>query len=137
MKATFFLLLVVLFLATMLGPTAWSQDAEKVKSLTQQLRKGDGKADEGLVKQGAAAVPALVGVLQKSSRPEVDSQVISARGRIGRAAAPAVPALVETLKKAKYKAIQQTQVHIHTVIALGEIGPAAKEAAPALVEAIK
>ena len=80
---------------------------------------------------GAAAVPALVGALQKEDNLPLRKEVIDSLGSIGPTAKAAVPALVAELKD------DHVQLRKSAAEALGQIGPAAKSAIPRLVAALE
>lgn len=84
-----------------------------------------------LVKIGAPAVPALVGVL---NGPDADMRVCAAEalGEIGPAARGAVPALIGAIEHARDDYLGGI-LSRHAVQALGRIGPDARAAVPLLV----
>jgi len=77
--------------------------------------------------QGKAAVPKLITVLGNKEAAYWACLVLA---EIGPDAAPAVPALIETLKD------DRADVRREAILALAEIGPAAAPAVPALAESL-
>jgi HEAT repeat protein len=90
-------------------------------------------AAKALGRLGSAAVPALMETLEvKDGR--VQAYAATALMRIGPDAKPAVPALIEVVKKYKDPA---HLARLNAIAALGKIGPGAKEAVPTLAEVAK
>jgi HEAT repeat protein len=87
-------------------------------------------AVSGLIKIGAAAIPALIEAL-KDKDNQIRISAAWALGSIGETAKAAIPALIEALKdhNSRFRAIAGE--------ALGAIGGEAKAAIPALMEALK
>src|SRR5688572_10218513 len=100
--------------------TVHAQDAAV---LAEQLRNGDGQAGLQLAKQGAKAVPALVGVL-KDGESKTRGQAAYALALIGPPAKEAVDELVRALND------EEPSLRAQAAFALGKIGP---EAGPAVV----
>src|SRR5688500_15546984 len=96
-------------------------------NLAERLKQGDGRAAEALVKQGKAAVPALVGVL-KDGNPQGKTHAALALGRIGPDAKEAIEPLIEALTGPDLTLSSQA------ALALGRIGP---DAAPALIKTLE
>jgi HEAT repeat protein len=89
-------------------------------------------ATRALAGVGPAAVPALLDVLGRTESHTLQTEAVEVLGKIGPAAAPAVPALTQLL-------LHPPDDHtlyfvIHT---LGKIGPAAAAAVPALITALQ
>lgn len=102
--------------------------AQEPEALAEQLKSGNGQAAMALAKQGAKAVPALIGVL-KEADPRSRSHAAWALGEIGPAAKAAVDELVRALDDGG-----EGGVAPQAAVALGRIGPAA---GPKLVEAVE
>ena len=120
---------LIWFAFWLLLPTslAMAGDNEAIKKLAEDLKGGKGRAAEGLVKHGAAAVDALIEIL-KNGDNFAKGHAAQALGRIGPAAKAGIGALAETL------ADKDQTVATQAGFALGQIGPAA---VPALIEALK
>ncbi len=86
-------------------------------------------AADALGRIGAAAVPALVKVLDDPD-PAIREKAVGVLGRMGAEAAPAVPKLTLLLND-PHPAVRRA-----TARTLGQIGPAAKEAVPELMRAL-
>src|SRR5262245_41123977 len=123
------LLLVIGFTCWLLLPASLvlAGDNETVKKLANDLKSGNGRAAEGLVKQGAAAVGALTELLKKEPNL-VKGHAAQALGRIGPAAKSAIPALSEAV------ADQDQTLAAQAALALGQIGLAS---VPALIQVLK
>src|SRR5207302_7485743 len=80
-----------------------------------------------------AELPELADLVKdlKSDKPNTRARAAESLGRLGPAAAPAVPQLIAALGD-KVAAVQR-----ESLIALDRIGPAAREAVPALVALLK
>lgn len=83
---------------------------------------------DALASLGPPAVPRLVGALKYAALRE---EVIGILGRMGPAAAPATPQLVQLIED------KNPNVAHAAVLALAAIGPPAKEAVPALTQALQ
>ena len=94
----------------------------------------DAPLTEHRLRQGAEALaamdPDLAPLLELLDDPKMGprrAEVITAIGRLGAAAKPAVPSLLTVLEENDQK------IRMATVLALGEIGPAAEAAIPKLM----
>jgi HEAT repeat protein len=103
--------------------------AQDPSVLADQLKSGNGEAASALARQGAKAVPALIGIL-KDGDPRARSQAAWALGEIGPAAKEAVPELARALDQPA----DGVGVASQAAQALGKIGPAA---APELVQVLE
>src|SRR5260370_5390782 len=106
---------------------------EAIKALAEKLKQGDGASGVALVKYGAAAVPALIKVLEDSS-PVARGHAPHALGRIGPKAEKAVPELAKTMMRDGKLMGTEAVPASEAAIALGKIGQAS---VPALIEALK
>jgi hypothetical protein len=102
-----------------------------------QARKAHRPLQEELLECSPAqlktdVVPVLVESLREARTSEERQHLALALGRLGPAARPAVPVLVETLQK------QATQPEERSVLltTLGQIGPGARQALPVLVSSV-
>jgi len=100
--------------------------AQEPAVLAERLKSGDGQAGIQLAKQGAKAVPALVGVL-KDGDSKIRGQAAYALGLIGPSAKEAVDELVRALTD------QEPSLRAQAAFALGRIGP---DAGPAVVKTL-
>jgi len=105
-----------------LGPPAVPFLIEAVKS------KGKTREDANLRK---GAVPALIAMV-RANRFSENSHALTALGRIGPAAAPSVPLLIEIIRSKADASERRSAVR-----AIWGIGPAAKAAVPALIVAAR
>jgi HEAT repeat protein len=110
----------------------------QVAILIPQLTHGDGSVNlnvligiHSLAPEAGEAVPALINILQTGA-PRVLRITVNTLGRIGPAAAPAVPGLVAILRGADLDDGLCNDI----VRGLGRIGPAAKDAVPAILAEI-
>jgi len=74
-----------------------------------------------MVRIGTPAIPALVEIVKEEDNGVVDLEAVHALGRLGPAARPAIPALIDALK------VKQPKVVAGIVDALADIGDAAIE----------
>lgn len=118
MKNVFGVLIVLASSQTLLA-----QDAAV---LAERLRNGDGQAGLQLAKQGAKAVPALIGVM-KDGESKTRGQAAYALALIGPSAKGAVDELVRALND------DEPSLRAQAAFALGKIGP---EAGPAVVKTL-
>jgi HEAT repeat protein len=89
------------------------------------------KAAVALGRLGAAAKPAIPALIRAFSDDAVCEAAIDSLGRIG---PPAIPPLLEEMKKVKK---EEQVLRWRAAIALGRIGPAAADAVPVLAAALK
>jgi HEAT repeat protein len=130
------LALGLLGLGFVAAPAA-QEDRKDTANLVRRLQGKDvearAKASLELVRQGKEAVPALLGLVEGKDE-DVAGRAIDLLGRIGPAAADAVPALGKIVKA---DPVAQKSNTLRAMRALGQIGPKAKRAVPELLAALK
>jgi len=114
----------------MIGPAAGSAVPDLIDLLDAPAMEADPKGSVlgALFRIGPAAKAALPSISRLVDDPDVGSIAIEALGGLGPEAAPAVPKILEAMKR------DATGLGSIGPTTLGEIGPGAKEAVPVLIE---
>jgi HEAT repeat protein len=121
-----------LLLALLLASCAPRVDGRTAEEWIAELvdeRKGQAAVD-ALGAKGTDALEILVAIVEKGP-PKAQIQAAALLGRLGPAAAPAVPALAEALKS------QEKGLRGMAAIALGRVGPLARDALVPLTRALE